>query len=65
MTGLIKHENNSYILTDRFSKPFRNIAAYIKEWMDAETHEDLEAEFANARIEKQKKRGGKVKIDYE
>ncbi len=62
MIGLIKHENNTYLLTDRFSKPFRNIASYIKEWMDTETHEDLEIEFANARTEKQKKRGGKRKF---
>jgi len=61
MIGLIKHENNAYVLTDRFSKPFKNIAAYIKEWMDTETNEDLETEFANARTEKQKKRGGKRK----
>ncbi len=57
--GLLKHEGNAYELTDRFSKPFRNIAAYIKEWMDSKIDEDLSAEFANARVEKQGKRGGK------
>ena len=35
-TGLLKHENNAYELTDRFSKPFRNIAAYIKAWMESD-----------------------------
>ena len=58
--GLIKHEANAYELTDRYSHPFRNIATYIKAWMDSSTEEDLEVEFANARIEKQKRRGGRA-----
>ncbi len=57
--GLLKHENNAYELTDRFTKPFRNIATYIKAWMDSNAEEDLSIEFANARIEKQSKRGGR------
>ncbi len=58
-TGLLKHEDNAYALTDRFSKPFRNIAVYIKEWMDSKAEEDLALEFPNARTDKQRKRGGK------
>ena len=60
--GLLKHEENSYMLTDRFSRPFKNIATYIKEWMDSKTDEDLTVEFANARITKQVKRGGRVPV---
>ncbi len=58
--GLLKHENNAYELTDRFSKPFRNIATYIKAWMESPNEEDLSIEFANARVEKQPKRGGRT-----
>lgn len=58
--GLLKHESNTYMLTDRFTKPFRNIAIYIKAWMDSNAEEDLSVEFANARMEKQNKRGGKT-----
>ncbi|HUC38674.1 MAG TPA: hypothetical protein VL944_00915 [Candidatus Acidoferrum sp.] len=57
--GMLKHESNAYVLTDRFSKPFRNIASYIKAWMDSTAEEDLAIEFANARVEKQAKRGGR------
>ncbi len=56
--GILKHENSAYMLTDRFSKPFRNIATYIKAWMDNPQEEDLSIQFANARVEKQNKRGG-------
>jgi len=62
--GLLKHESNSYELTDRFSKPFKNITTYIKAWMESNAEEDLAVEFANARIEKQSKRGGR-RINYE
>jgi hypothetical protein len=57
--GLLKHENTVYMLTDRYSKPFRNIAAYIKAWMDSTVDEDLSIEFANAKTDKQAKRGGR------
>ncbi len=57
--GLLSHENTVYELTDRFSKPFRNIASYIKTWMDAPPEEDLTSEFPTARTEKQRKRGGR------
>lgn len=56
--GLLKHESSTYIMTDRFSKPFRNIATYIKAWQDSQNEEDLSIQFANAKIEKQQKRGG-------
>ncbi|MGI0100777.1 MAG: hypothetical protein ACREBH_03630 [Candidatus Micrarchaeaceae archaeon] len=56
--GMLKHENNAYMLTDRFSKPFKNMATYIKAWMESQDEEDLELQFANARVEKQSKRGG-------
>ena len=58
--GMLKHEDNAYMMTDRFTKPFRNIATYIKAWMDSTAPEDLNVEFANARVEKQNKRGGKA-----
>jgi hypothetical protein len=47
--GMLKHEGNVYMLTDRFSRPFRNIATYVKAWMDVEAEEDLDVEFPNAR----------------
>ncbi len=58
--GLLSHEGTVYELTDRFSRPFRNIASYIKAWMEAPPSEDLTTEFPAARMEKQKKRGGRV-----
>ena len=57
--GLLKHESGAYSLTDRFSKPFRNIATYIKAWMDSTNPDDLGVQFATARIDKQQKRGGR------
>ncbi|MEM3199426.1 MAG: hypothetical protein QXD11_01630, partial [Candidatus Micrarchaeaceae archaeon] len=57
--GMVKHEDKSYMLTDRFSKPLKNIATYIKEWMDSNAEEDLSVEFASANFEKQQKRGGR------
>jgi hypothetical protein len=59
--GLLKHEDNAYSLTDRFSRPLRNIATYIKAWMDSTQEEDLAIQFANARVERQQKRGGRGK----
>ncbi len=47
--GMLKHESNVYMLTDRFSRPFKNIATYVKAWMDADAAEDLDIEFPNAR----------------
>jgi hypothetical protein len=57
--GLLKHENNVYMFTDRYTKPFRNISIYIKEWMERNDDEDLSIEFANAKTGKQEKRGGR------
>lgn len=57
--GLLKHEDNSYMFTDRFSKPMRNMAAYIKAWIDSPVEEDLSIAFANVRFDKQPKRGGR------
>lgn len=57
--GLLKHEDGMYQFTDRYTRPFKNIAAYIKVWMESEAEEDLSLEFANARVEKQVKRGGR------
>ncbi len=59
--GLLKHENNAYSFTDRFSKPLKNIAVYIKSWMDSKFEEDMGILFANAKMGRQKKRGGKFK----
>lgn len=41
--GMLKHENSTYIMTDRFSKPFRNIATYIKAWQDSQNEEGIGA----------------------
>ncbi|MGC8676540.1 MAG: hypothetical protein ACP5T3_03460, partial [Candidatus Micrarchaeia archaeon] len=57
--GLLKHEDGAYSFTDRYSKPFKNIAAYIKAWMDTQQAEDLELLFAEANMQKQEKRGGR------
>ena len=43
--GLLKHEDMAYELTDRFSKPLKNFALYIKAWSEKETDEDIELEF--------------------
>jgi hypothetical protein len=59
--GLLKHEDGVYQLTDRYTKPFRNIASYIKAWSESSADEELETQFISAKMEKQEKRGGKVK----
>ncbi|MCL4404644.1 hypothetical protein M1583_01475, partial [Candidatus Marsarchaeota archaeon] len=63
--GLLKHENAVYEVTDRYSKPFKNIAAYIKAWMESNSEEDLEVDFPNAKQGRQEKRGGRAKKDGE
>jgi len=63
--GILKHENNAYSFTDRYSKPLRNIATYIKSWIDSQNIEDVDTLFANAKTEKQKKRGGKKALENE
>ncbi len=58
--GILKHENSEYAFTDRYSKPFKNIATYIKAWIEQQNAEDADVLFATARIDKQKKRGGRL-----
>ena len=58
--GLLKHESNTYLMTDRYSKPLKNIATYIKAWQESAEPEELDVLFANARTEKQEKRGGAI-----
>ncbi len=57
--GMLKHEGNAYAFTDRYSKPFKNMTTYIKSWMEANDREDLDVLFAQARVGKQQKRGGR------
>jgi hypothetical protein len=63
--GLLKHEESAYSFTDRYSKPFKNIATYIKAWVDQQNAEDVEILFVNARTEKQKKRGGRQNAEQQ
>jgi hypothetical protein len=63
--GILKHENSEYAFTDRYSKPFKNIATYIKAWIEQQNAEDADLLFATARVEKQKKRGGRPGISAE
>ena len=60
MVGILKHEDGIYSFTDRYSKPFRNVSLYVKAWIESQKEDDLSLLFANARIEKQTKRGGRV-----
>ncbi len=57
--GILKHEDNAYSFTDRYSKPFKNISLLIKSWMDAKKDEDLSILFANANTQRQQHRGGR------
>ncbi len=65
MVGLLKHEDGSYSFTDRYSKPLKNISLYIKTWVDTPKDEDLALLFANAKTDKQKKRGGRQQVEQE
>ncbi len=47
--GLLKHEDMAYELTDRFSKPLKNLALYIKAWSESEDDEDIDLEFPTVR----------------
>ncbi len=62
--GMLKHEGGEYSFTDRYSRPLKNIATYIKAWMESSNGEDLEILFAAARIGKQQKRGGKAQQEH-
>jgi len=57
--GLLTHEDVAYELTDRLSVPLKNFASFVKEWAQNGKEEDLNALFALAKKEKQKKRGGR------
>lgn len=51
--GILKHENETYSFTDRFSKPLRNLAFYIQEWIEkGSAEEDLTLAFPNAKTGK-------------
>ncbi len=47
--GLLKHENNTYSFTDRFSRPLKNLIAYIKAWTEDINEEDIDLEFPSLR----------------
>ncbi len=57
--GILKHENNEYSFTDRYSKPLKNISIYIRNLMESKGGEDIEVLFATAKMKNQQKRGGK------
>ncbi len=63
--GILKHEDSAYTFTDRYSKPFKNIPVYIKAWVENQEGEDADVLFANARTERQKKRGGRASTPAE
>ena len=65
MVGLLKHEESNYSFTDRYSRPLKNISSYIKAWMEVPKEEDLLVLFANAKTDRQKKRGGRVTVEAE
>jgi len=60
--GILKHEGNAYSFTDRYSKPLKNISVYIKSWIDSVSEEKMDILFANAKMQKQQKRGGRRQI---
>ncbi len=63
--GILKHEAGAYSFTDRYSKPLKNIAVYITEWINTPKQEDLGIIFASAKTGRQKKRGGKGAVNQE
>ncbi len=63
--GMLKHEDNRYSVTDRYTRPLRNLAAYIKAWSDAKEEEDLDIVFPSAAKERQRKRGGRGRTPEE
>ncbi|MDD5317942.1 MAG: hypothetical protein PHF51_04415 [Candidatus ainarchaeum sp.] len=60
--GILKHEENAYEFTDRFSTAVKNFASFFREWAEKGKPEDLESAFALAKKEKQKKRGGRPEL---
>ncbi|MDE1855768.1 MAG: hypothetical protein KGH49_00840 [Candidatus Micrarchaeota archaeon] len=63
--GILKHEGNAYSFTDRYTKPLKNISVYIKSWIDLTGEDKLEILFANAKMQKQQKRGGRKPSEEE
>jgi len=58
--GMLKHEDEVYSFTDRFTKPLKNFGEYVKVWVrTGNPNEDLGLTFALAKRGKEKKRGGK------
>jgi len=63
--GILKHEDEVYSFTDRFTKPLRNFGEYVKTWVrEGNPDEDLGLTFALAKRGKEKKRGGKTVSSY-
>jgi hypothetical protein len=63
--GILKHEDEVYSFTDRFTKPLRNFGEYVKTWVrEGNPDEDLGLTFALAKRGKEKKRGGKTASSY-
>jgi hypothetical protein len=59
--GILKHEEEVYSFTDRFTKPLKNFGEYVKAWVkEGDANEDLGLTFALAKRGKEKKRGGKA-----
>lgn len=58
--GILKHEDEVYSFTDRFTKPLKNFGEYVKVWVrEGNPNEDLGLVFALAKRGKEKKRGGR------
>jgi len=58
--GILKHEDEVYSFTDRFTKPLKNFGEYVKVWVrEGNPNEDLGMTFALAKRGKEKKRGGR------
>jgi len=63
--GILKHEDEVYSFTDRFTKPLKNFGEYVKVWVrEGNPSEDLGLTFALAKRGKEKKRGGKKPTSY-
>ncbi|MGI0141289.1 MAG: hypothetical protein ACREBF_01405 [Candidatus Micrarchaeales archaeon] len=61
--GILKHESSAYSFTDRYTKPLKNISVYIKSWIDSMSEDKMDVLFANAKMQKQQKRGGRRQLD--
>ncbi len=57
--GILKHEGSAYSFTDRYTRSLKNIAIYIKSWVDSSKQDDLALLFAAANVARQTKRGGR------